>query len=282
MGKSPRELHVLLEKIFHERGIDFRGYKKATVSRCLGRRMQARGARTYADYSAILDKDPGEYGRLFDELTINVTSFFRNEAAFDALKEVISNAVQKGKGGESERVLIWSAGCSTGEEPYSIAILLKEILGPEIGSLDVKILATDIDSKALAHAREGVFSPSSVEPIQTSRLENCFLKENRGFRVKPSLRKLVTFEQHNLVQDPHYENLDFVVCRNVIIYFNLALQMQMMRNFYRSLNDSGFLLLGEYEIPMGEARKLFYCLDFKAKLYKKAVRPDTAGSKYKI
>lgn len=261
-----RELQQLLEKIYRERGFDFRGYKESTLTRRLSRRMHARCAETYTSYAQLLDLDPTEYDKLFNDLTINVTSFFRDEVAFKALEEVVLPALT-GKGVRDVR--IWSAGCATGQEPYSIAMLLLELLNGDIDGWDVTLLATDIDAKTLEYARQGSFTLKEVEGIRPAWLDKYFVSQNKGFRVQPALRQLVTFKVHNLVSDSFYHDLDLVVCRNVLIYFTPGLQMQVLKGFHHCLKADSFLLLGKAEVPLGEAGRLFYCVDSSAKLYMK-------------
>jgi len=264
--EGSKGLISLMEKVYLERGFDFRGYKKSTLTRRLGRRLRARGVQTYIDYSRVLDNDQTEYDRLFNDLTINVTSFFRDVVAFKALEEVVLPAlITKGE----TNIRIWSAGCATGEEPYSIAMLLMECLDWESGSREIFILATDIDTKALQRAQEGLFTPKEVEGIRPALLKRHFCAEGGGFRVKPALKQLVIFEEHNLVSDAPYSGLDLVVCRNVLIYLNPLPQAQMIEGFYSALKQGGFLLLGKSEIPVGETRTLFNCIDKKAKVYQK-------------
>ena len=298
MTHDGRQLECLLEKIHSEWGFDFRGYKETTLTRRLGRRLRARGAETYSDYACVLDRDPAEYGKLFNDLTINVTSFFRDEVAFKALAEQVLPALigEHGKAASTCRCLqIWSAGCATGQEPYSIAMLLLEMLHPEVETrhavslrcnvtirapevetrhavslrCNVTIRATDIDAKALQRAQEGVFTAKDVEGIRPAWLGRYFVPDGDGFRVQPVLRQLVTFEAHNLVSDAPYHDLDLVVCRNVLIYFAPALQTRVLRSFHEGLKEGGFLLLGKAEVPAGETERLFHRIDKKAKLYQK-------------
>jgi len=266
--ESTRGLISLMEKVYRERGFDFRGYKETTLTRRVTRRLRARGVQTYADYARVLDDDQTEYDRLFNDLTINVTSFFRDEIAFKALEEVALPAlITKGE----TNIRIWSAGCATGEEPYSIGMSLMGFLDRDIGLWNVSILATDIDTKALERAREGFFTTKEVEGIRPAWLGRYFIPEGGGFCVKPALKQLVIFEEHNLVSDAPYSRLDLVVCRNVLIYLNPMPQAQMIKGFYEGLKERGFLLLGKSEIPVGEARTLFNCIDKKAKLYQKTL-----------
>jgi len=267
IAEGTKPLISLMEKVYRERGFDFRGYKKSTLTRRLGRRLRARGVQTYIDYARVLDNDQTEYDRLFMDLTINVTSFFRDVVAFKALEEVVlPGLITKGE----TNIRIWSAGCATGEEPYSIAMSLMGFLDRDIGLWNVSILATDIDAKALERAREGFFTTKEVEGIRPAWIERYFIPEGGGFCVKPALKQLVIFEKHNLVSDAPYSGLDLVVCRNVLIYLNPMPQAQMIKGFYEGLKERGFLLLGKSEVPVGETRTLFNCIDKKAKLYQKA------------
>jgi chemotaxis methyl-accepting protein methylase len=256
----------ILEKIYQERGFDFREYRESTLTRRLGRRLRARGAETYAHYACILDKDPGEYNKLFNDLTINVTSFFRDQAAFKVLEESVIPALARKK---ARDIRICSAGCASGEEPYSIAILLMEMLGSEISTRDITILGTDIDIQVLKRAREGIFTPKEVQGILPAWLDKYFVFENKSFHVKPALGQIITFEEHNLVSDFPYRDMDLVVCRNVLIYFLPQLQTRVLKSFHKGLRKDGFLMLGKSEVPVGQAKGLFHCVDSKAKLYRK-------------
>ncbi len=275
MSEGGKDLQRLLEKIYRERGFDFREYRQTMLTRRLARRLHARGADTYAKYACILDQDPTEYNRLFDDLTINVTSFFRDDIAFRALEEVVLPCLA-GKGARNIR--IWSAGCATGEEPYSIGILLLEMLGQEVCQWDVTILGTDIDARALGQAKEGRFSPRAVEGIRQAWLEKYFVCRADGFHIQPFLRQLVTFKEHNLVNDPPCHELDLVVCRNVLIYFEPTLQTRVLKGLHEVLKDGGFLLLGKAEALFGETKVLFDCLDSKAKLFRNRSRAKYGDS----
>lgn len=259
-----------MEKIYRERGLDFRKYKESTLTRRLNRRLRARGAKTYLEYARILDNDKTECDRLFNDLSINVTSFFRDEVAFKALEDMVLPAlIGRGNGASPSPLRIWSAGCATGEEAYSVAMLLLERLGEKIDLWDITILGTDIDGRALDQAREGSFTSSDVGGIPPAWRDMYFDHENKTFRAQAALRQLVTFEAHNLAGDPPYHGLDLVVCRNVLIYFNPDLQSRVLEGFYEGLKKGGFLLLGKSEVPVGETRQLFRCVDKKAKLYQK-------------
>ena len=269
MIEETRELQSLLEKIYRERGFDFREYKENTLKRRIGRRLRACGVDTYAGYEHVLSQDPAEYDRLFNDLTINVTSFFRDVAAFEALEKIVLPAVISRNAGTGKVIRIWSAGCATGEEPYSIAMILTEFLGRDRVLWDVTLMATDIDGRALKHAEEGIFSSGAVKGVRTPWLEKYFLQEKSGFRVQPVLRQAVIFERHDLTGDPPYRNLDLIVCRNVLIYFASPLQTRVFMAFHEGMKDGAFLLLGKAETPATNTKLMFDCVDKTAKLFRK-------------
>ena len=263
-------LQQVLEKIYRERGFDFREYRKTTLTRRMGRRIRATGAASYEEYADILGRRPDEYTRLFDDLTINVTSFFRDEQAFTALKEVALPELLNGRRREERDIHIWSAGCSTGEEPYSVAILLLESLRSDAKRHKIHILGTDVDSKALDKARSGFYFRTDVEVLAPERVKNHFLEERDGFRVRGILRRMVNFHEHSLLAAPPCNGQGLVLCRNVLIYFSPPLQVQVLKHLCKGLRHGGFLLLGKAEAPVMETKGLFQCLDKKAKLYRKA------------
>jgi len=268
MAGNNTGLQHLLEKIYNEHGFDFRGYKETTLTRRLDRRLQAQGVKTYADYTHILDQDPAEYDRLFNDLTIKVSGFFRDDVAFRALERVVLPVLTSRA---EKSIRIWSAGCATGEEPYSIAILLLEMLGAKINRWDISIWGTDVDDKALDSARKGWFILKEMEGIHQLWLNKYFTPEDSGFRIHQLIKQLVIFEKHNLTSDPPHLDLDLVVCRNVLIYFAPALQTQVLKSFHSGLKDEGFLLLGKAETPAGKTKALFSPIDTRAKLFQKAV-----------
>ncbi|MBM9520908.1 protein-glutamate O-methyltransferase CheR [Desulforhopalus vacuolatus] len=263
--RSLNELEWLMERVFQKRGFDFREYRRNTLIRRIGRRLKARSSKTYKEYADVLDKDPGEYDKLFNDLTINVTSFFRDQSAFTALEQVVIPALVKK---EAKNIRIWSMGCSTGEEPYSIAILLMEFLKQNIKKMDITILATDIDPRALKNAMKGIFSNKAVADIRPSWVEKYFIPAGNNFSVRPELKELITFQTHDMVSDPFYHDFDLVVCRNVLIYFMLPLQIRVLKCIHKELKQGGFLLLGKAEQPAAELNGLFSCVDRNARLYR--------------
>lgn len=246
------ELTALLDKIRRERGFDGHQYKRNFLERRLSVRMRARGANSYRAYQALLDRDPHEYPRLMSTLTINLSYFFRDGEVFlsirdDLLSRLIARRAAKGQ----RHLTIWSAGCAGGEEPYSLAILLWELLGSELTQWRVKLLATDIDQEVLQKACDGRFSQFSFRGVSEAFLMPYFVRDGPDHLIRPELKRLVTFRHHDLLSDPPPAGpFDLILCRNVLIYFSRQRQGQILSTFHEALGPDGHLVLGKTEIPM--------------------------------
>ena len=274
MGSPPsvpiedtKGLNQLLEKIYRERGVDFREYAKTSLARRVSRRMKARKAGSYSEYMAVLDQDSDEYLLLFDDLPVNVTRFFRNPAAFAGFKRAVETTMASK---EEKTLRIWSAGCATGQEPYSIAMLTADTFETSPG-WDFTVLATDIDTKALEIAQKGIFDQNALKEVPQEWQSKYFSRDRDLFKIREAVQDKVVFKRHNIISDSSFGEQDIVVCRNVLIYFNLSLQMRVARLFDKALNPRGYLLLGRYEMLLKEARRLFSCVDFDARLYRKKI-----------
>jgi two-component system CheB/CheR fusion protein len=267
---ATEQLENVIEKIRQARNFDFRNYKRATLRRRVERRMMDRRCRSLADYAALLDRHPEEYDALLSSLLIKVTSFFRDKEAWELLgKRVLPELLAARSPGDEIRV--WSAGCATGEEAYSAAILLMEALGPKIQSYQVKVFGTDVDEAAITHARRGVYSPAAVEGLSKERLATFFTRSPGGYAVSKDIRRLVVFGVNNLVSDAPISRLDLLICRNVFIYVDAALQKRILSRFHYALRHGGVLMLGKSElIPF--AAKLFDPLDLSRRLYRRGAR----------
>jgi len=232
--------------LLYRTGHDFSNYKIGTMERRIARRMSVLGIKHPNEYLQRLISDDKEGTRLFQDILINVTSFFRDKTAFDTLKESVIRPMLADKATDTE-VRIWAPGCSTGEEAYSIAILCLQ----ELDRLNVRprisIFATDIDEDALKAAREGIYPDALIENIPVELLERYFIPTAGGYEVSQSVRDLVRFSRHNFIKDPPFLRLDLVVCRNVIIYFDKWLQDRVMPIFHYALKPDGFLFLGPSE-----------------------------------
>ncbi len=254
-------IHKLLVK---SSGIDFRRYKQKTVSRRLERRLSIKQLSSLNEYLAMLESDPAEVELLCRELMIGVTSFFRDHAAFAAFKAALLTKIQDKKRGSSLR--IWIAGCSTGQEAYTVAILVRDILELLGKDLEVKIFATDAHQGHLNIAAGGVYAPGLVSDVANEFKEKYFVREGEFYRVKPFIRRMIVFAKHNMITDAPFTKLDAITCRNVLIYFKSELQTQVLRRFQYALVSKGLLFLGSSE-NLGPVQRDFYTLSASAKVY---------------
>ncbi len=264
-GDDLRRLFVLLRTAV---GADFSAYKLPSLQRRLARRMALRMQPTLGDYVTLLRADREEIDALCEDLLIHVTSFFRDAAELEKLKEVAFPAILEAKH-EGGPIRLWVAGCSTGEEVYSLAICLLEFLAEHArgAKVPIQIFATDVSEKAIAKARAGVYSDAIVREVGADRLARFFEKLDGGsYRVRKSVRELCAFVRHDLASDPPFSRLDLVSCRNVLIYFNPALQQRVLGAFHFALNLPGFLLLGRAE-SIVETTNLFSLVDRESKIF---------------
>lgn len=240
----------LLQILLARTRVDFREYKQTTINRRIERRMVALGIESHAEYTQFCRVNPNAVDALFKDLLISVTRFFRDKSEFEQLKEMLP-ALLKKKSNPPFRV--WIAGCATGEEAYSIAILLSEALGgPTVNLKDhVQIFATDIDKDALDVARKGVYGMAALNDIPKSLSDRYFMTQNDGIRVIDSLRSAILFSDHNVCQDPPFQKVDLLCCRNLLIYFGNALQHKVMSRFHYAMTDNSLMFLGTAETVAG-------------------------------
>jgi len=277
-GKPPRAATLVppltenaLQKIFillrSQTGHDFSQYKTSTIHRRVERRMAVLQLDAIGDYIKHLQQKPMELEALLRDLLIGVTNFFRDPEAFKKLEEQVIPKVLTGKPA-GKAIRVWSIGCSTGEEAYSIAILLQEGMAALKQSYNVQIFASDIDRQAIATARAGLYPASIAADLSPERLARFFSMEHDGssYRIHKSIRDMVVFSEHNVIKDPPFSKLDIISCRNVMIYMDRDLQKKLMPLFHYALNPDGLLFLGSSE-TVGEFANLFATLDRKLKLY---------------
>ncbi len=229
-----------------ETGNDFSQYMKGAIARRVERRMAQQHLDDIGVYSRFLKDHPAEVKRLFKELLINVTSFFRDPEAFAVLKREILSKLLSGKP-EGYVFRVWVVGCSTGEEAYSIAILLRELMDENRIRFKAQIYATDLDEDAIATARIGHYPPNIVQDVSVARLNAFFLQDETGYLVRPEVREMVIFAVHSVIKDPPFTRLDLLSCRNLLIYLEMELQSRLIRNFHYALKPNGFLFLSVSE-----------------------------------
>jgi two-component system CheB/CheR fusion protein len=264
---SPDTLAHILGLVRTATSVDFRDYKPTTVKRRILRRMVLKQADTIESYLEILQQDPGEVQALYDDLLINVTEFFRDPEMYQALsKDVFPRIVAAHRKGTDRQLRIWVPGCSTGEEPYSLAIALMEFMGEKADGMTVQIFATDISDPALKIGRTGIYPASIARSVSPERLRRYFVKSDSGFQVQKHIRDLCIFARHNVTKDPPFSKLDLISCRNVLIYLGSMLQERVVPLFHYALKPGGYLILGASE-TIGSHAGLFQLLDKKNKIY---------------
>jgi two-component system CheB/CheR fusion protein len=273
MTVSPDEtgaLDALLEYLKRNRGFDFSGYKRASLERRLHKRMQAVSAETYGDYLSLLEAQPDEITHLFNTVLINVTRFFRDGAPWEYLRsELLPRLVAQKK--PTDPIRVWSAGCATGEEAYTLAIVLSEALGPESFRERVKIYATDVDEDALAIARQAVYEEADVAEMPPDLVERYFDRYDGRFLFRKDLRRSVIFGRNDLIQDAPISRVDLLTCRNTLMYFDAPTQAKVLARFHFALCDNGLLMLGRAE-TLVTYTNAFVPLDLKWRVFSKVPR----------
>ena len=262
------DLRRLLARLHERHGIDFRAYKPATITRRLWRRVAAARLSTVADYLGYLDAHPEEEQRLIADFLIKVTRFFRDPVLFARLREEIIPELVTAARQEGRELRLWSAGCATGEEAYSLALLVAEALATSPDPLPVRIFATDVDETALGFARRGIYPASAVAEVPEELVATYFTARDGAFEVTKVVRSLIVFGSHDLAVRPPFPHTDLVLCRNVLIYFSPELQRRALEIFAYSLREDGVLVLGKSET----ARPLegsFVASDRRLRIYRR-------------
>jgi two-component system CheB/CheR fusion protein len=248
-------------------GVDFTHYKQTTLNRRIGRRMLLYKLERVEDYAHYLQSNPAEVTALYQDSLIHVTSFFRDPESFNALKSLVFPIIIKDKT-PGTPIRIWVAGCSTGEEAYSIAICLLEFLADQFPRLPIQIYATDISETVIEFARNGFYTPSQVANVSPERLYRFFVQVDGGYQVSKAVREVCVFARQNLIGDPPFSRLDLITCRNVLIYLGTPLQKKLLPIFHYGLKSTGFLMLGTSE-TVGDFTDLFTLCDKRNKIYAK-------------
>jgi two-component system, chemotaxis family, CheB/CheR fusion protein len=262
-----RDFEALLDFLKLNRGFDFSAYKRPSLMRRVKKRMQNVGIEKFSDYSDYLEVHPEEFSHLFDNILINVTSFFRDAQAWDVLvTDVIPKVVDNKKADEQLR--IWCAGVASGEEVYTLAMHVAEAVGEQRFQDRVKIYATDLDEDALNHARLAIYSEKAMEPVPSELRDKYFERNNGRFTFRKDLRRSIIFGRHDLIQDAPISRVDLLVCRNTLMYFNAEAQGRILRHFHFALKDDGVLFLGRSEMLLTH-NKVFTPLDLKSRIFAK-------------
>src|SRR4051812_27728741 len=261
------QFETLLRHIQESRGLDFRGYKRTSLRRRITLRMEAVGTDDFAAYQAHLEVHPGEFEDLLNTVLINVTSFFRDEEAWAVLRDrVIPQVLANAQ--DERHIRVWSVGCASGEEPYSLAMLFAEAMGVGEFCRRVKIYATDLDEEALKAARLATYQPRDVEGVPPDYLEHYFERTNNHYVFQRDLRKCVIFGRHNVVNDAPISRIDLLVCRNLLIYLESETQDIVLPRLHYALGRDGFLFLGKAETQLARSA-LFNPVEMKHRIFTK-------------
>lgn len=289
-----KHLNLIFKGLSARHDIDFSRYREGTIKRRLARRMAATGCDNYKDYFYCLEKDPREYGRLLRDLTIKVSRFFRNRAVFEILSDTIFPDIMSAKESKNDSTLrIWCAGCSFGEEVYSVAITLVEYLkkrGKKTDDYNISIFGTDIDDEALERAKAGVYDAEAVKEIKREILNTYFILSKAphawsltgiishlpSFLVLDLIKNMVSFSRHDLASETKMSppagivaNYDLIFCRNLLIYFSEPLQERGFSNLFNSLNPGGYLILGKSESIPNYLKSFLITQNSRHRVYKK-------------
>jgi two-component system CheB/CheR fusion protein len=261
----------LLDYLKVSRGFDFTGYKRASLARRVHRRMETVGIQDYGEYRDHLEVHQDEFPALFDMILINVTGFFRDPASWDCLaQEIVPHLLERLDGDDPIRV--WCAGCASGEETYTLAMVLGEALGPEAYQRRVKIYATEVDEEALGHARQGTYSAKDVEAIPSPLLDRYFERHDHRYAFRKPMRRTIIFGRNDLTQDAPISRIDLLTCRNTLMYFNAETQARILNRFHFALNPWGYLFLGRSEMLITHP-DLFRPENLKRRVFSKVAKP---------
>ncbi|WP_194777176.1 CheR family methyltransferase [Pararhodonellum marinum] len=266
------ELKAILSALFQSTGVDFTAYKMRTIKRRILRRMLLNRVDDLQTYLELIGEKKEELDILYQDLLINVTSFFRDSDTYKFLKEfLIPKLLKSKKAGESLR--IWVPACSSGEEAFSIAMMILEVQEKMDQPIPIKMFATDLSEKAIAKARIGIYTKSELESVYPKRLQRFFSKNDGNYKISKTIRDICVFATHNVLKDPPFSKIDFISCRNLFIYFDNLAQKRVLATFHYALNETGYLMLGKAE-TISSSTHLFTQLDKKFKIYLKKSNSD--------
>jgi len=261
----------IINNIYHRRGVDFRHYRPKCLRRRIVVGMYDAKVNSFVEYLHFLIKYPEGYDNLLDRITINVSEFFRNPETFNAVRhKVIPKIIKAKKEIKASSIRIWSSGCATGEEPYSLAILLTEIMAELKEDIKIRIYATDIDKEALNKAKVGIYKEKSLKELKVYQINSYFQKTEQGlFAINPEFKTMVRFMHQNMISDEPLQRMDLIFCRNVTIYFSKELQKLVYNNFYKSLAPKGYIVAGKTESLMHINEAYFERFDLQERIIRK-------------
>jgi len=261
---------MLLKKLYADRGFDAARYRRTYIERRIATRLRAVQVDTYREYRGLLDRDADEYHRLIGALTVNVTEFFRDKPVWELFdREVVPDLLATKMRRRQRLLRVWSAGCSAGEEPYSIAMLLSHAAERAGANLTISVHATDIDAESLEKARAGEYPDKELQSVPLRFRHECEPTDDGHFRISQRIRQLVKFRRLDLFADKPIAAVDAIFCRNVLIYFDRNQQEQIFAKFYAALNRYCYIVIGKSEKIGGEVAQHFEPISSREKVYKR-------------
>ena len=277
---GPEEVDSTLEDLLifirDARGFDFTGYKRSSLARRIRKRMHEVGAADYVDYRDLLESSAEEFGHLFNTILINVTGFFRDAETWTYLqREVMPDVLALAE--PAREIRVWSAGCATGEEAYSLAVAFAEALGVDETAKRVKIYGTDVDNDALRDARMGIYTSKNLDGMPPELRDKYFEQTGSQFAFRPDLRRRVIFGRHDITRDAPISRLDLLLCRNTLMYFNVETQAQVIDRFHFALREGGYLFLGKAEMLLGDTER-FEVVSMRQRMFRRL--PGAAVPRY--
>jgi chemotaxis protein methyltransferase CheR len=262
---------ALKQNLVRLTGWDLTRFKENYLRRRVGARLRAVGAASWTDYGAVLAKDAGELARLKDRLTVHVTEFLRDADVWDALRaQILPKLLEAAAARPVRELRIWSAGCSSGEEPYSLAMLAMVAAREQGRGVRVRVMASDLDATVLEKARAGVYNEEALRLVPGAWRSEYFVKEGEHWAVAPALRAAVAYRVLDLFSSPPPPHLDLLLCRNVMIYFSRDLQQRLLRSFHQALRRGGVFVTGKTETILGPVRDSYHCLSAPARIFERA------------
>ena len=274
--EAETSLASILRLMTQKTSTDFTQYKPSTVGRRINKRQETLGLRSLDEYHNYIEQNPEELDRLFQTVLIGVTEFFRDPAVFQALESHLRTMLAHKQPGDNVR--IWSVGCASGEEAYSLVFLLLDLMGKQANDYSLQVFATDIDEQALSQGRRGLYSEEQVKNVSKAQLEKYFQRVEQGYEVNKAVRQHLLFSRHDITVDPPFVQLDLIACRNLLIYFSTALQQRIIPIFHYGLRQEGLLLLGKSENITQP--HLFSTEETKHKLFQKKSHPEFNPLRY--
>lgn len=264
-------LMSLLSEVHRIRALDFTQYKERMLLRRIDARMAKVGLKNIEGYIEYIKVHHEEIDELVDSFGVNVTDFFRNPDSFRAIENLVLPKLIEAKRRKSHRLIrIWSCGCSIGDEPYSMAMLLNDALESSNDGFTVTIIGTDIDKAALDTAKSSTYTRERLKALDDEKLDKYFdMIGEDDYRIKPKIRSTVLFRLQDMINDKPIKMCDMILCRNVLIYFNKSLQEEILLKFYECMNPGGYLVLGMYETLIGDSRKRFVTVDNRLRVYQR-------------